>query len=239
MSIRIVSVNIEGDKHLATVRPFLDQEDAEVVCLMEVFEDQVEKLAGSKYPYRTYTPNVRSAEDNRTWGVAILSKYPITDVEEYHCGEVGIPQDKPGAHLPALVIGKIERESKVYQIGAVHFSWTPDGRENLRQSKHMDKLLEFLKPKGELILAGDFNIGRHINALYDRLAQYFHDNIPAEVKTTIDPVLHRANWQERGKLALVVDYVWTTSAYQVTNLRLRTGVSDHLGLITSIETDSV
>jgi hypothetical protein len=38
MAIKLVSVNIEGKKHLDTVRDFLMREDSDVVCLMEVAE---------------------------------------------------------------------------------------------------------------------------------------------------------------------------------------------------------
>ena len=57
MSLKLVSVNIEGKKHLKTVTKFLTKENADMVCLMEVREIDVLKLAGEEYPFVVFAPN--------------------------------------------------------------------------------------------------------------------------------------------------------------------------------------
>ena len=110
-----------------------------------------------------------------------------------------------GTHAPILVLAKIGQ----IQIGAVHFSWTPDGSVDDRQRRHMQLLLEYLSTKGELVLCGDFNTPRG-NELYEKLLTNYLDNIPTEIQTTIDPKLHRINFENLGKLKLVVDYIWSS-----------------------------
>ncbi|MEA2056412.1 MAG: hypothetical protein U9O78_01685, partial [Patescibacteria group bacterium] len=38
--MKLISVNIEGDKHLDKVLPFLKKEQANVICLQEIYEHQ-------------------------------------------------------------------------------------------------------------------------------------------------------------------------------------------------------
>lgn len=222
---------MEGDKHLKTVEEFIMRERAEVVCLMEACEQDMLEMVGTQYPYYQYAPNDILPNGKRT-GVMILANKPITLVKKYYCGEgEGAYLTAPGmgTHSPILLLTKIGG----LQIGAVHFSWTPDGHENLRQEAHLAKLLEFVKARGEMVLCGDFNIPRGYK-LYHEIARQLKDNIPTEIVSTIDPHLHRANKVEAGKLALMVDYVWSTPKYEVKNVRVVSGVSDHCGVVATL-----
>jgi endonuclease/exonuclease/phosphatase family metal-dependent hydrolase len=235
MATKIVSINIERHKHFDRVVSFLEKENPEIICLMEVGEADVSVLAGSEYPYTVYAPNdvMPENEGSGTTGVAILSKKPIDKTEKFYCGEEDRAYlEKPGmgTHAPILILAKIGE----IQIGAVHFSWTADGSVDERQRKHIGILLEYLSTKGELVLCGDFNIPRG-NEMYLKLAGTYKDNIPAEIVTTLDPKLHRANFAVPGKLQFVVDYAWTTPGYTVSELRVVQGVSDHCALIFSID----
>ncbi len=230
MAIKLVSINIEGQKHLEAVKAFLAREKADVACLMEVYGSDLAWIA-QDYPHVVYGPNnVVSA--GVTLGVAILSKAPITEQEIFYCdGKSATTLDilGDGTHSPVVVMARIGE----YQIGVTHFTWVPNGEADARQREHVSTLLEHLGQQGEFVIVGDFNIPRG-RELYHELAKHYHDNIPADIATTIDPDLHRANWKERGKLALVVDYVWTTKAYNVNNVRVVSSVSDHCGLVCSV-----
>lgn len=237
MSLKLVSLNIEAQKHLPTVSNFLDKENADVVCLMEVCEKDVLQIAGNKYQFAVFAPS-DILLDGKVTGVAILSKHPIFEVVKYHCGEniseyTSLPRVR-GTHAPTLIMAKIMEGENEYQIGAIHFSWTKDGHENSRQEGHMEKLLEFLGRQGEFVLCGDFNIPRGYK-LYEKLNTLYKDNIPSEVLTTIDPEIHRANKDVREKLKLVVDYIFSTPKYRVDNVRVESGVSDHCGVVCQID----
>lgn len=231
MATKIVSINIERHKHFERVKAFLAKENSEIVCLMEVNEFDVETLAGEMYPHTVYAPNdvMPESEGSGTTGVAILSRQPIDSSEKFYCGEedkLDLKKPGMGTHAPILILAKIGQ----IQIGAVHFSWTADGGVDERQRKHTEILLDYLSTKGELVLCGDFNIPRG-NEMYQKIAGVYKDNIPAEITTTLDPILHRANFEILGKLKFVVDYVWSTPKYVVSELQVVQGVSDHCGLI--------
>ncbi len=231
MKIKVVSINIERHKHIERVVEFLKKENPDVICLMEVCESDVVILAGESYPFRVYAPNdvMPESEGRGTTGVAILSKKPIEWSEKFYCNEADRAYlEKPGlgTHAPILVLAKIGD----LQIGAVHFSWTANGSVDERQRKHTDILLEYLSTKGELVLCGDFNIPRG-NEMYQKLLTNYQDNIPTEIETTLDPKLHRANFETPGKLKFVVDYVWSTPTYEVSEVRVEQGVSDHCGVV--------
>lgn len=245
MAISVVSVNIERKNHLDRVRDFLISENADIVCLMEVCEEDVIDLAGGRYPFTTYAPNdlqTRFGGGEGTLGVAILSKKPIENVERYYCGEnidKNLKEPGMGTHSPVLLAG----ETCGVRIGSVHFSWTSDGDADVRQKIHLQLLLKYLESRGEIVVTGDFNIPRG-RELYFEIANKFKDNIPENILSTIDPELHRANKNDHGKLALVVDYVWTrhlaesrqgTPEYSVRDVRVISGVSDHCALAYSID----
>lgn len=238
MKIKIVSVNIEGDKHLDTVDTLLVQENPDIVLLMEATEQGMKQLAGSTYPYTAFAPNdvvgnIAGMHGDEKVGVAILSKYTLLGSETYYCEEriEDYLVEKPDAtHAPVLLLASVATADDVWQVGAVHFSWTPDGAPNARQRKHAELLIKHLQTKGELLVGGDFNIPRG-SELYHKLATSLRDNVPLEAQTTIDPDLHRVNMDNRGKLALVVDYAWSTKEYSVGDLRVVSGVSDHCALV--------
>lgn len=235
MSLQLISINIESNKHLALVTKFLTQNPADVICLMEVFDTDVEILAGDVYPHTYFMPNCKDFGGVRKWGVAILSRYPLTDTQFHTCGESlsDLPVQGMGTHIPLILFASVQKEGGVYRVGAAHFTWTPDGSPNDRQRNHMKSLLPFLASQQDFVLTGDFNIPRG-NEMYQELARRYTDNIPSEVTTTIDPHLHRVNTDNPGKLAFVVDYVWTTLTYHATNVAVVQGVSDHCAVKSDI-----
>lgn len=81
----------------------------------------------------------------------------------------------------------------------------------------------------DFVLVGDFNAPRG-GPIFDRLAAVYTDWIPHEVRTTIDPVLHRA-----GDLQIVVDGLFSTSSYRASGVEVLCGVSDHCAISARIE----
>lgn len=233
---RVISVNIQGQNHLDKIAAFLEREDADIVCLMEVYNVDVKALSGTKYPYTQYAPNNVVSEDREskiTMGVAILSKKPMAVKSIFYSREFN--QDKlemvgEGTHAPVVLMVQLGE----LQIGTTHFSWTREGSIDERQRRHVGELVVYLSTQGEFVLCGDFNIPRP-NEMYQILRQKLIDNIPSDIDNSIDPMLHRANWEEPGKLKFMVDYVWSTPKYIVKNVRMVSGVSDHLGILYDVE----
>ncbi len=234
VATKIVSINIERHKHFERVVDFLKKENPEIICLMEVCESDVAILAGESYPFRVYAPNsvMPESEGVGTTGVAILSKEMMDDYEVFYCGEktdAHLVNTEFGGHTPTVILAT----SGTLQIGTIHFTWTSNGSVDDKQRHHMEVLLDYLSTKDKLIVCGDFNIPRG-NEMYLRLAEKYKDNIPLTIDTTLDPELHRANFEKSGKLKYVVDYVWSTPTYEVSEVRVEQGVSDHCGLVFSV-----
>ena len=237
--MKLLSLNVEQSKHLSLVLPFLQKEEADVVALAEVCEGDIPKLSGTSYPYSLFAPNFRFREEEggAICGAAILSKYPLTLVEKMYCGrgsETDIPLHGMGTHAPVVLLADVNVPGDVYRVGAVHFTWTPDGQPTPEQRADVATLLARLADKGEMVLAGDFNIPRGKNELYAELAGRFTDNIPKSVTSSIDPHLHRVNVASPGELSLMVDYVWTTPEYAARDVQVTCGVSDHCGVVATI-----
>ncbi len=235
MTSKVVSLNMERHKHFDKVVDFLQREDPPIVCLMEVSENDLKELRGSQYKYFVYAPNdaMPFSEGLGTTGVAILSKLPIEKPEKFYCGEENsayLSEPGMGTHAPVLITATIGD----VQIGSIHFSWTESGSIDDRQRKHTKILLKYLESKAEIVVCGDFNIPRP-NEMYLEIAKSYKDNIPKTIVSTIDPILHRANQVELGKLKFVVDYAWTSPTYRVSNLSVVEGVSDHCALVFDVE----
>lgn len=236
--MKLVSLNIEGQKHVKMVREFLQQEQADVVLMMEVFEDTLPKLTKG-YPYVEFVPGYLADQDEeglvvggRKFGEVIMSKYPLSETKKTYLGpysEDNLPKYGEDKHAAVLVTTGVKKAGREYQIGVVHGTWTEKGSVTERQRQEMGKMIDLLRGQ-ELVLAGDFNIPRG-NKIYLELARHFQDNIPLRVETTIDPVLHYANKKEPGRLKLVVDYIWSTPKYEVNEVRVVSGVSDHCALV--------
>lgn len=241
MSLKLATVNIEGQKHLEKVRTFITRENPDVVCLQEVFEDTLEVVTRD-YPYVEFAPSLildqdeETKEGNRIWGEVIISKYPLVGSRQEYCGEwsgTNLPRRPQEDHVPVLVLADVEKNRIKYRIGTIHFTWTPKATVTEKQRQHLKQVLLWIEEEGELLMCGDFNIARE-NEMYKKLAQVMRDNIPSEVETTIDPNLHYANKKEQGKLKLVVDYVWSTPKYKVKNVRVVSGVSDHCAIVCEV-----
>ena len=237
MATKLISLNIEGKKHLKEVREFLAKSEADIACLMEVCREDVLELAGERYPFVVFAPNDvlgnhKNVDDSLVeTGAAILSKKVIEESEKDYFGEkprTFIDRSGKTSHAPVLLTAKVGG----LVLGIVHFTWSINGRVSEIQHKHLKSLLSKVKD-GEMILCGDFNIPRG-NELYEELAKNFKDNIPSEIETTLDPVLHYANKEEVGRLKFVVDYMWSTKGYKVSDVQVISGVSDHCALVCTI-----
>jgi len=163
------------------------------------------------------------------WGLAIFSKQkPVLFTEYYYVGKrSNIPQfiyENPNSGNRAVSWITFQIKNKTYTIATTHFTWSPKGEETEEQRSNMEKLLIQLKKMEPFILCGDFNAPRG-KSIYKMLEDVYKDNIPKEITSTIDPILHR----ER-ELSFVVDSLFTTSQYIIDAIDIVGGLSDHKGI---------
>ena len=171
-------------------------------------------------------------------GVAIFSRLPVkAQSVRYYVGRPDTVPDSDdndpltyNASNRMVVLCDIEKEGNLFRIGTTHFTWTPDGESTDEQRSDMKALLTLFDGAEEFVLAGDFNVSRG-GELFGVLAQRYKDNVPPQYTTSIDGNLHR-----RGQLNRMVDGIFSTPSYTVSDVEMISGVSDHCALVAQIST---
>jgi endonuclease/exonuclease/phosphatase family metal-dependent hydrolase len=237
--LTLLTLNIEGNRHLDRVRDVIATHLPDVVCLQEVFEPDCAALAAiggyeAQYNVSALMPD-RAAGAGRThpWGVAMFARAPLGRRElHYYTRDVSVPfHSSPNAARRFVLVTELEHEGLPYRIATTHFTWSPDGEATDEQREDFAALRQVLARYPDYVLCGDVNAprGREIFAKFlDELR--LTDHLPPEVTTTLDPAFHYA-----GALELVVDTVFSTPHYAVEHVQVLEGVSDHKGILATLE----
>lgn len=236
--IRLASINIEGDMHRERVISFLSDFKPDVVCFQELIESSVpffEQALGMKgYFVPVTVHNIRPFDSESpigTYGVGLFSNNLVSDIKiDYYSGVIGnIPRFVRGhggsTMWRALLRGTVNKDDERYTVAVTHFTWTFDGSTSDKQREDLNNLLAITEKCPELILCGDFNAPRG-GEIFGILAKKYKDNIPVEYVSSLDTELHRI-----GKIKqLMVDGLFTTPHYKVSEVKLSEGVSDHMAV---------
>jgi endonuclease/exonuclease/phosphatase family metal-dependent hydrolase len=239
MPLKLLTLNIEYDRHLDEVTQTLATHLPDIVCLQEVFEKDCVKLAAAggyhvKHAISTLMPE--GTEGNmspRSWGVAVLARVPV------HHQAIAYYADDPRIRIfrerndprRVLVMTELQHEDRSYKIGTTHFTWSKDGEATDEQRADFVRLKQVLLPYPDYVLCGDFNAprgGEMFSKFADELG--LKDHLPPHVTTTIDPKHHYA-----GALELAVDTIFSTPEYQVTDVQVLEGISDHKGILALVQ----
>lgn len=236
MAIKLLTLNIENDRHLARVHAAITEHLPDIVCLQEVLESDCAHLASSgrydvKFSLSGRLPRERGQE--RNWGVAVLSRVPVRcQTESYYADDPIIRVlREPNDPRRVLVVTELEHQGQPYRIATTHFTWSADGQINEVQQADFFRLKRLLSRYSDYVLCGDFNAprGREMFGKFvDELTLV--DHLPTSVTSTIDARFHRA-----GALELVVDTIFSTREYRVMDARVLEGISDHKGILALIE----
>jgi endonuclease/exonuclease/phosphatase family metal-dependent hydrolase len=241
-SLKLISLNIERSKHLDRIIPFLREQKADVVCLQELLERDIPRLEEIIGPCRVYGIGGYHPADapeigDLVGGHGIFTALPIgaTGVA-YYAGSLERARSRQSnAVLDDIAVTScdIEKDEAVFRVATTHFTWTPDGSASDKQRRDMKELLRVLGGMGQFVLTGDFNAPRFRNGqpgeIFGKLAETYKDNIPPEYTTSIDGTLHRA-----GQLPYMVDGLFSTSGYTVSDVTLVDGLSDHMAVVATI-----
>ncbi len=250
--MKLISLNIEGNRHLALVQAFLKKENADVVCLQELFLSDGHLLAETLGMHFAFAPmylelhDRSNSESSQEFGIGIFSRESI---ENIHIANYWSPSSelkqfdrtsfktKRETERGVLFSADTRIEHTLFPIAVTHFTWTPNGAPDVYQEKDADALLALLSKMPEVILCGDFNIPRDYNSLYNKFAAEYTDAIPRTYTSSLDLNLHRAAGDpvQRESLArFMVDYIFLSKKYRAENVHLESGVSDHKAVIANI-----
>lgn len=234
--MKLVSINIEGHRHLhERVLPFLEQEQPDVVCLQEVFEVDVPVIAEALGMQSFFQPMVNVTEPTihvrhalGVLGVAQFTKLLVREQQAAYYVDLKLGRlpiffenGNPNSMNRVLVWQTVEKDGQLFTIATTHFTWSTRGESTLEQLRDLGALQRILDTIPEFVVCGDFNAPRG-NETFARLAERYTDNIPPEVTTSIDGEFHKA-----GQLELMVDGLFSTPEYVLSQVQVLGGVSDH------------
>lgn len=238
MAIRFISVNIERDKHLDRIESLLMESNADLVCLQEVMQYDVKRLARVQGYFDFFSPTTRHKEGDDNWeGILILSRRPFIAQQVHQYAGPATPDvyDKSSTsslrqtRRYLLQVCEVEFNHQAYRFANTHFTWSQDGQADDYQRQDVKKMLEYLQGYKSFILSGDFNAPRG-REIFSKIAECYKDNIPEQYETSLDKNLHRC-----GYLPYMVDGLFSTPDYKIHNVELVFGVSDHAAVRAIVE----
>lgn len=236
MALKLLTLNIENERHLSRVHAAITEHLPDIVCLQEVFEPDCAYLASSggySVKYAVSGRVQRGSSPQRNWGIAVLSRVPVHR-QTIHCysdDPVIRLLREPNDPRRALLVTELEHAGQPYRIVTTHFTWTPNGEINDAQRADFPRMKALLARYPDYIFCGDFNAPRGREMFARFVAELpLIDHLPASVATTIDPRFHKASGLE-----LVVDTVFSTRQYRLLEIAVLEGISDHKGILARIE----
>ena len=163
---------------------------------------------------------------------------PVSDLDP---AAVTIGPDGNASAEDAVLLEKCESRLAIFAtvqagkspltIGTTHGPWRPGGVVDYSLRQAMRKFVGIVaSQRGDLVLAGDFNIERNSEIYHGFLQSGLRDRIPPEVVNTID-------WNNRGTQGpdLVVDYIFTRGDAGVSDVELHFGLSKHAAISAVVE----
>lgn len=230
MSLKFLHLNIEGSTHIHRISDFLSQNDIDVLCLQEAPQKFViEQMPKLGFGYQYFVPMGRWEKYNDNLGLAIISKHPFSYTSHTILSKKGAVNNGDVSRVFHLMEAGLNINDSVYNFLTTHLPVNYPGHVLTEfQLATYTELKNILLTKKSFILTGDFNCPRGV-FIFDDLAKSYKDNVPTEITSTIDPVLHR-----KPSLNLVVDGVFTTQDYKVSELKVLEGLSDHKGIMGSL-----
>ena len=243
--MKLISLNIEGSKHLERIIPFITKESPDVLCLQEVFKADLHLFEKLGYTCHFLPLTIFMINENpQEHGVALCSKTRITDVKSIYYLDFETvlplhdPKDIPHTVHYGLIHGNIMYGEDTFLCATTHFTWTAHGSNPSEDQKQsLTNLFKYTENLGPHLLCGDFNIPRNESVLYTKLAEHYDDNIPPHYTSSLDKDLHYLGKDPEKDFifsSFMVDYVFTQAPYKATDVRLEFGLSDHAGVVATI-----
>ena len=248
--LTLISLNIERDRHLESrVIPFLRERQPDVICLQEVFGVDFKRLVDVLGMRGSHVPMMRQptarAERCGKWfesGLGVLSRPPNSRMRiEPYFGRPAEPvrmlrgEEKDGVWIwdqaavkKMLLWTRVQKENTAFTIATTHFTWSAEGKADENQRRDSVQLLKVLSGFEDVVLCGDMNAPRG-GEIFSRFVAQYRDHIPPKYTTSIDGELHRA-----GQLNIMVDGLFSTPRYEISDVELVSGLSDHCAITATV-----
>ncbi|HEY5809284.1 MAG TPA: endonuclease/exonuclease/phosphatase family protein, partial [Povalibacter sp.] len=137
MALKLLTLNMEKDRHLDRVRSTIATRLPDIVCLQEVREADCAELADAGGYQVKYAVMTRMQAGTRvkpvqglTWGAAMLTRVPVLNQSTvYYSDDPTIRVfQQPNDPRRVLVATELELDGRCHRIITTHFTWSPDGQ---------------------------------------------------------------------------------------------------------------
>ncbi len=233
--MRGLSCNIERNRHLDRLIPFIQQQDPDVLCVQELYEPNQDLFSGlQKWSFSCITYMTVPNGFEYPQALAVFSKMPVLSHKVHMLGdftdELEIPYEKPrNSHTVNWKV--IEINYKTIDVFVLHAPVAAEGDQVTEYQKlYLAKLLRLLSKSKKFVLCGDLNSARGAD-IWDGITEQYQDNIPSKYQTSIDNDLHYAGYKN---LQHVVDCCFSHNT-TVLDAQYHSGLSDHFALTFEIE----
>ena len=242
--MKLISINIECNRHTDRVFNFLKKEKADVVCIQELLEDDFDlykkelNLNGVFQPWSFWKSPKYPQLRGKKQGVAIFAKEIIKSGSTFYVGQKEnilksfdeyMSDEKFQKNRALVWVDTRINNENIYRFITTQLPVTKEGEVTPYQLEVINLMLHDLEGFGEFVLCGDMNAPRGCQS-FSRIAEKYKDNIPLEYKTSIDQNLHKV----KG-IQFMVDGLFTTPLYKASHVRLQDGISDHMAIIAKID----
>lgn len=249
--MKLIQLNIWQGRLLGQIATFLQDEQPDILCLQEVYSS---KLSTPLLPffsglerislalpegYSTYFSPVSSTQvlgEEVRYGNAILSRYPLTDMETFeineHFQKVSRQQEMShNARNLQRVTVQLPRGKELYLLNH-HGYWEPSDVGSDITVQKMQKVADIVEHSGRpLILTGDLQIASYSPAMHSLQAQLRDLTQEYTLPTTLSSF---------GKVKNVAcDHICVSNGITVHTFQASDAlISDHLALIMEFDLEA-
>lgn len=236
-----------GGELMDNVLGFIRKEDPDVLTCQEVNNSKVTGVSRSLTTLKTFSevfdykhiffPQVLWSKDPRIeQGLAIFSRFPIKRSniiffdKKYSYYPMTRYRTDWSDYPAAIGHGVIEAPVGRIDVYNVHGIWGFDGRDSQRRIRMSDAIIQQVRDKEKVILAGDFNMFPSTNSIAN-LGKRLHNIFGDELKTT-----HNLSRKPPGYGKEPVDMMFVSPDIKVIDHYCpQVDVSDHLPLVAVLE----
>ncbi|MBU0978209.1 endonuclease/exonuclease/phosphatase family protein [Patescibacteria group bacterium] len=258
MTIKFLTLNLlQGGLLMDNILNFLDQQQPDIIALQEVHNGTNPNLPAnyrsiqilsqhlSRYKSFFKAGFLRQApEGNIDQGNAIFSKFPIKQKEAYFVNgeydlQPNIPPNRDWSTNPQIMQwAEIEVGDNNLNIFNLHGIWGKDGDDNPARHRMGQIILDQIKGKSNVILAGDFNL-RPTTQVIKNIEQHLTNVFKDELVTTFN-LQRKGPSADSGYATSVVDMIFVSPNLKIISHSCpQVDISDHLPLVIELGIDNV
>ncbi len=253
MSVKFITINTWfGGILWDELVEFIKNENPDILCLQEVYDgkdqshekrfrtvEEYKKIFSGTLPHFAFGATVFDTGINAEWGNAIFSKFQITSSQTiffdlpYSHYDFQLDAD-PRLAAEGVLVAEVKVGDKNIFIGSWHGVWDHHGGDTDKRHIMEEKIINGLKDKGSIILAGDTNMNPTSNVIQNIQNSL---NLESVFGTTLKSTFNMPQKKNPGNYAnSPVDMVFVSRDIEIRKKEMpNVNISDHYPLVVELE----